>query len=123
MELKNKKVYTIKNKTLVKDEKEGGKYESFLPGYEIEANIYSGSGNLENHQYGQKVPTIKKMLFDGNFTVRNVDRVEKYFIHNEQHYMAVGDGVCVFAPADASPDYRIISINPAGHLKVILEKI
>ena len=105
MRIKNKKPYYLKRKTLIEDE-EGGKY----PGYsteaiEIKANIYPATGKLQAEMYGERLNYILNMLYDGPIL----------FVE--------GDGICVYGPKDAKPDYKVILIKPYSHKVIELEKL
>lgn len=105
MRIKNKKLYYLKKKEILKDT-EGGKYDSYsdVP-IEIKANIWPASGKIQAEIYGERLKYINNMLYDGN-----VELVE-------------GDGICVYVTKESKPDYRIISIKRFSHLKIELEKI
>lgn len=105
MRIRNKKIYYLKKKTLIKDN-EGGKYEGYSDEpIEIKANIWPASGKIQAEIYGERLKYINNMLYDGN-----IELVE-------------GDGICVYVSKDSKPDYRIVSIKEFSHLKIELEKI
>lgn len=105
MRIKNKKIYYLKKKILIEDNKEGGKYPGYSEPIEIEANIYPASGKLQAEMYGLKLNYICNMLYDGLQPISE------------------GDGICVYVPKDSEPDYKVISIKPYSHMFIELEKI
>lgn len=106
MRVRNKKIYYLKEKTVI-DDNEGGKY----PGYsdapiEIQANISPASGKIQAEIYGDRLKYILNMLYDGNAKI------------------AERDGICVYVPFDSNPDYMVITIKRwSHHLQIELEKI
>ncbi|MEG2412394.1 MAG: hypothetical protein RSB15_06410 [Clostridium sp.] len=104
MRIKNKKLYYIKKKVIIRDN-EGGKYPGYLEPIEIKANISPASGKLQAEIYGERHNYILNMLYD------------------EQMELIEGDGVCVYVSKDSEPDYKIISIKRYSHRVIELEKI
>ncbi|MEG2654910.1 MAG: hypothetical protein RSA29_10485 [Clostridium sp.] len=104
MRIKNKKLYYIKKKVIIRDN-EGGKYPGYSTSIEIKANISPASGKLQAEIYGERLNYILNMLYDG------------------QMELIEGDGVCVYVSKDSEPDYKIISIKRYSHRVIELEKI
>lgn len=65
-------------------------YEEAIP---IEAAIWAASGKMQAEMYGERLNYIKNMQYEGVETMQE------------------GDGICVNAGAEDSPDYKIVAIN------------
>lgn len=124
MQLKNLKLYHLKNRQIVKDEKEGGRYEAFSSSaIPILANIYDKESKMNSSAAGVIREKQKIMLLDVEYSIiYNQDTKQEQYIFSTGHIES-GDGVCVYVDNLEKPDYRISSITAAGHLVCQLEKI
>lgn len=86
------KTYYLRRRTAKKNS-EGGSVVGYEDPIEIRATIWSAGGRVQAEMYGEKLAYMKNMLYEGT---------EK---------MQEGDGICVFAAPEDSPDYKIISIK------------
>lgn len=113
----------LKKKQVVRG-REGEKYAAYSLEYvKLYATIYSGSGKLAEVETGNIQQYQKKLLLDEPYTITNEDGVETYWLRDCAFSMTAGDGVCIYSRPDQEPDYRIVSIQPSGHLKILLEKL
>lgn len=124
MKLKHKSKVYLKNRIVHKGETDGEKYVTFSEHpEELQATVYSKSGMLTMGQTGYVQKYQKKMLLDDPFTVTSEDGLETFHLVDRDISLAAGDGICIYARPDQDPDYRIVAINPVGHLKIMLEKL
>ena len=126
MRIKNLKEYYLKNRTVVVDIKEGGRYEAFsLVAVPIMANIYDKNSTIASGVGGFIRKCEKYMLMEAENISCTYDETAKQEVYYfaDGRSIAVGDGICVYVSADAAPDYRINSIRLAGHFVCTLEKI
>lgn len=72
---------------------EGGTDSVWAEAVEIEARIWTASGQMQAEEYGRTLPYAKNMLYEGD------------------EPLCEGDGICVDVGADETPDYRIESIQ------------
>ena len=126
MRIKNLKEYYLKNRNVVTDEQEGGRYEAFSPvPISIRANIYDKDSSITSSIGGFVRKREKRMLMEAENVeciYDNNTRQEEYRFA-DGNFMRVGDGICVYVPADSEPDYRISNIRLAGHFVCTLERI
>lgn len=121
MILKNTIPIYIRNKSITKDSTEGGSIVTYGTAYAIEATVYDQKGEQESNIYGKTLPLTKKLLIDKPFTSSINAGVER-FTFTDGTYIQPADGVCLYAASTTSPDYEIQSINPVGHLQVVISK-
>lgn len=125
MKLRNKKVYYLRRR-IVRKTPDGEKYADYAEAVEISATSYSGQGQIQEGMSGAVQQYQRKLLMDDVYTVSVEDGVETYHIidkNRNQISMAAGDGICLYAAPDQSPDYKIMSIIAVGHLKILLERL
>lgn len=121
MRIRNKKTYHIKEKAIITDN-EGGKYDGYSEAKEFKACIYPASGKLQVEMYGERLKSILNALCDDRYTIEVNGKVLTYITKSGIKFYE-GNGVCVYVPKEAEPDYKIISIKPVGHLLMELEKL
>ena len=128
MRIKGLKTYCLKPREIIRDRKEGGRREAFSrEGVEIQAFIYDENHTLLPASGGIRYVSEKVMLFAPPELSCSCDTAgqERYLYRDGDEMSAIcaGDGVCVYMPPDAEPDYRITSIVWQGHLVCKLERI
>lgn len=74
--------------------KEGGSLVTYGEPIAVKATIWPAGGRVQAEMYGEKLAYMKNMAYEGT------------------EEMKEGDGICVFAGPEDTPDYKIISINP-----------
>ncbi|MGN1146498.1 MAG: hypothetical protein ACI4R5_08600, partial [Acetatifactor sp.] len=115
--------YYLKNKAVEQDEREGGRFETFSAPIAIMANIYDDTGGTTPTALGVTREYKKVMLLDVPYTIQyDTDNKQERYLFNGNS-MAVGDGICVYVLPENNPDFRVVSISPAGHLVCRLERI
>lgn len=87
-------------------DREGGSIVDYEAAVPIQAAIWAAGGKLQAEMYGERLPYIKNMHYEG------------------PEEMQEGDGICVNAGPEDPPDYKIVSVNsdyiPA---QMVLERI
>lgn len=125
MKLRNKKVYHLRRR-IVQKTPDGEKYAEYAKAIEISATSYSGRGQVQEGMAGAVQQYQRKLLMDDGYTVSVENGVETYHItdkNGNQFCMAAGDGICLYASPEQEPDYKIVSVMEAGHLKILLGRL
>lgn len=125
MKLRNKKVYYLRRR-IVQKTSGGEKYADYAEAVEISATSYSGQGQVQEGMSGDIQQYQRKLLMDDDYTVSVENGVETYHITDKsgnRFSMAAGDGICLYASPEQKPDYKIMSIIAAGHLKIMLGRL
>lgn len=125
MRLRNKQTCYLR-KRVVQKAADGGKYAAYAEeAVEILATIYSGQGQVKEGMAGAALQYQRKLLMDDAFKITVENGIETFQVTDKggNHFtLAAGDGICLYAAPEQSPDYKIAAIFPVGHLKILLEK-
>lgn len=105
-----------------KKDSEGGTYVEYGEPSSFHAVIWQASGKLQAEIYGQRLNYIRNCKVEGKYSIVP-DGKKLNYVFDSELIFCEGDGICVYAPAQSDPDYRIISIKPNLTLYMELEKI
>lgn len=87
-----KKTCNLRKRSTAKNN-EGGSVVTYANPVEIEATIWSAGGKAQMEMYGERLPYIKNMQYEGPEEIKEFD------------------GVCVNIPGTEKPDYEVRSAN------------
>lgn len=106
-----------------KKDKEGSSYVEFGSAMPFRAEEWPAGGKVQAEMYGLRLPSIRNLRIEGDYTEvsSGVCRIG-YQIEGGPLFCA-GDGICLFVPPDAEPDYKIIAIYPYRFLTLEVEKL
>lgn len=86
------KTYNLRRRKTGKD-KEGGSIVNYEEAIPIEAAIWAAGGKVQAEMYGERLAYMKNMHYEGTESMQE------------------GDGICVDAGPEDTPDYKIVAIN------------
>jgi hypothetical protein len=100
------KPYTVKRPVPLKDE-DGTTYTDWAPqGHIVKANIKPAGGKLMAEMYGERLAYMLTAYVESGTDLKE------------------SDGVCVYVPPEANPDYKVIAAPPwSSHSVISLEAI
>lgn len=90
--LPTRQMYHLKRRTVTKTN-EGSPVETWGEPVDIDATIWSASGQIQASMYGEHLSYIKNMEYEGPEVIK-------------EH-----DGICVYVSPDEEPDYIVKSVN------------
>lgn len=128
MHLKRSRVKTFyQKKKITKKDKEGGTYVEYGSPVPFVGESWPAGGKVQAEQYGERLGYIYNVKIAGDYEAfletlgtRNFLR---YIFPESGLELMEGDGICLFAPKDSKPDYKVISIKPYRPLRLEVEKI
>lgn len=123
MRLKQNRLKTYYHRQAVpKKDKEGSSYIEFGSAMPFQAEEWPAGGKVQAEMYGLRLPSIRNLRMDGDYMEVSADfRQVGYQIEGGPLFCAE-DGICLFVPPDADPDYKIIAIYPYRFLTLEVEK-
>lgn len=85
------------------------------------AEMWAAGGKLQAELYGIRLPNIRNLRLEGKY--REVaDGNACRFEMEDGPCITVGDGICMYVPPDAEPDYAVVAIHPYSFLTLEVEK-
>lgn len=124
MRLKQNRLKTFYHRAavLVKDA-EGSSSVEYAQAVPFLAEEWPGGGKLQAQMYGIRLPSIRNLRIQGNYTETSASDGSLAFQVQEGPLFKVNDGICLFVPAESEPDYRVVAIYPYRFLTLEVEKI
>lgn len=105
-----------------KKDSEGNSYAEYDSAVPFTAETWPAGGKVQAEMYGLRLPGIRNLRMEGDYMeVSAGARRVGYQIEGGPLFCA-GDGICLFVPPDAEPDYKIIAIYPYRFLTLEVEK-
>lgn len=124
MRLKRSRVreYFLKNR-IVNKGSEGNTFETYDTATPFKGEIWPASGEVQAKTYGEKLSYIFNVRIKGNYVITADRNNVIHYVFPDGLDISENDGVCLFVPSSANPDYRIIAIKPYRHLGLEAEKL
>lgn len=107
-------------KRIVEKDSEGGRYETFLDAGTEKAIVWPASGKAQAEMYGERLNYIINLEIDGRYQIQAEDGVITYVLENG---LAIREKDGISLHGSKQPEYQIIAVQPAGHLRMEAEKI
>ena len=82
--------------------------------------LWQRSG-LQAEMYGQRLTNIYNCRIQGKYQTRTENGIVHYDF--DTFSVVERDGICLFVPPEADPDYKVISVYPYTPLYLEMEKI
>lgn len=83
--------------------------------------VWPASGKVQTEQYGDRLNYIFNCRVEGKYEpVVDEDGMRYQF---DSFFLREKDGICLYAPSDNLPDYRIIAVKPYQPLYMEVERI
>ena len=115
------KIYYVRRAVSKKDS-EKNTYSDYLPATLFSGVVWPASGKLQAEIYGQRLASIMNCKINGLYSIQP-ERNKNNYVFQSGLVLCEGDGVCVYVPPDAQPDYKVVSIKPYDPLYLELEKL
>lgn len=114
------KQYHLRNRKVERD-REGVSIESFGEAHPLTMQVWPASGKVQTEQYGDRLNYIFNCRVEGKYEpVVDEDGMRYQF---DSFFLREKDGICLYAPSDNLPDYRIIAVKPYQPLYMEVERI
>lgn len=84
-----------------------------------QGEIWPATSRRQIEQYGDRISGIQNMRIEGDYTIEIVGKTPTVVIGSSS--IKPGDGVHVYAAADADPDYVILGFTEYGPLTMEIE--
>lgn len=124
MRLKRSRLGTYYHKTKkMEKDNEGGTCVTYGPASSFSAEIWPAGGKIQAEMYGERLPYVRNIRIDGKYEISPDKKGVLHYAADGGLNLAEGDGLCLYVPPNAEPDYRIISIKPYRFLRLEAEKI
>lgn len=105
-----------------KKDNEGSSYTEYGPASPFLAEGWPGGGKIQAEMYGQRLPDIRNLRIQGAYTEIPGPGKVAYAVQDGPTF-AANDGICLYVPGDAEPDYRVAAIYPYRFLTLEVEKL
>lgn len=123
MRLKRNRLKTYSHRQAVaRKDKEGVSIVEYGPASAFQAEEWPGGGKLQAEMYGIRLPSIRNLRIDGSYHEVTEDGILRYQIEDGP-CITVNDGICLYVPGTAEPDYKVVAVYPYGHLIMEVEKL
>jgi len=100
---------------------EGGSYTEYGPPSSFMAEVWPAGGKVQAEMYGQRLTHIYNCRIQGKYQTRTENGIVHYDF--DTFSVVERDGICLFVPPEADPDYKVISVYPYTPLYLEMEKI
>ncbi len=117
------KEYFCRKAVPVKD-REGGTSLEYRPSVAFIGEVWPAGGKMQAEQYGDRLGYIRNIKIQGKYGISPDEKGRLHYVFPETGLdIMEGDGLCLYVPGDAPPDYRVISIRPYAPLRLEAEKL
>lgn len=117
------KGYYCRKAVTVRD-REGGTSLEYQPSVPFSGEVWPAGGKIQAEQYGDRLGYICNVRIQGRYEVTQDERGRLHYVFPETGLdITERDGLCLYVPGDAPPDYRIISIRPYTPLRLEAERL
>lgn len=124
MRLKRSRVkkYYHKTKTIRKNS-EGGTHEEYGAAAVFSGEVWPASGKVQAEMYGERLSYIRNVKIEGKYVITTDRKKQPHYVFPDGLDITESDGLCLYVPPEAEPDYRIIAIKPFTPLRLEAEKL
>ena len=124
MRLKRSRVkkYYHKTRTMGKDS-EGSTYDVYGASAAFSGEVWPASGKVQAEMYGEKLSYIRNVRIQGKYVITTDRKNQLHYVFPDGLDITESDGLCLYVPQEAEPDYRVISIKPYTPLRLEVEKL
>lgn len=95
---------------------------AYGPATSFEAEVWPGGGKLQVEMYGIRLPNIRNLRIEGSYREATENNSLRYQV-GDGPCITVNDGICLYVPDTAEPDYKVVAVYPYGHLTLEVEKL
>ena len=103
---------------IVEKDSEGNTSETFGTAVEWTGEVWQASGRVQAEMYGEKLPYIRNIKIQGDYTVSVGGNGIPRYVFSESLAISEKDGLCIDCGKDEGPDYQVISITPFRPLRL-----
>lgn len=107
-------------KRIIEKDSEGGRYETFSDAGTVKAIVWPASGKAQAEMYGERLNYIINLEMDGRYQIQMEDDTVTYVLENG---LAIREKDGISLHGSEQPEYQIIAVRPAGHLRMEAERI
>ena len=102
---------------------EGSTYETFGTPSEFIGEQWPATGRAQAQMYGEKLPYIRNVKIEGNYSIVVSDEQETVqYVFENGLTVCENDGMYLDAPTNGEPDYRVLSVKPYKPLRLEVMK-
>lgn len=116
------KMYHLRPRILRKDD-EGGTYVDYGDTVGFHGELWPAGGKVQAEMYGEKLSYIRNLRIVGEYVITTDRKGKVHHVYPDGLDITESDGLCLYVPSDADPDYKIISVKPYKPLRLEAEKL
>lgn len=116
------KAYYAKARIPKKDN-EGGIYDEYGAAISFAGEVWPRGGKVQAETYGEKLSYIRNVKVQGEYVITTDRKNIIHYVFPEGLDISESDGMCLYVPPEADPDYKIIAIKPYNPLRLECERL
>lgn len=102
---------------------EGNSFVTYGEAKEFIGEVWPASGKAQAEIYGERLSYIRNVKIKGKYVITTDREGIVHYVYPDGLDIVENDGVCLYVPADAEPDYKVLSIKPYEPLRMECMKL